>query len=83
MEITITKELSETIDLNKEQVKNIIRRYVSDELGGKHHNVEMVSGKLCVTYWEDTHGSGITTVIRDATELDIALELVRDSTWIG
>lgn len=74
MDITLTKQVSETVTLQEQDVLKVVRKFLFEKLEGQ--DVEMFEGELCVTRWEKTHGSGITHKVRVATEQDKAVYLI-------
>lgn len=70
MRITVTD--TRTVELTNQQMNEITYQTLKNLLPGD--GIENHKGELWLYSWEDTgHGSGITTHIRKATELDLAI----------
>ena len=71
MKITVTT--NHIVELTNTQQRDIAIEYLESTFG-KDNKVSTVNGKSQVVSWYDTgHGSGLTQVIREASETDIAM----------
>jgi len=71
MKITVTT--NQVIELTNVQQRDIAIEYLTS-IFGKDNKISTIDGKSQVVSWYDTgHGSGLTQIVREASETDIAM----------